>query len=406
MKNFKLLLFSLLFFISSIFLTSTKLYSQWIPITSTVLGGDIGKLAVSNNNIYAGGTALLFRSSNGGVNWTSHLNWPFYAWSIAVSGSNIYCASFSGAGVYKSTNDGLNWYPTSLTSTVISDMCAANGKIYANAFTMDQILLSTNEGANWVNIKPGLSYGVYRLAVFGSRIYAGAQGLHVSSNDGTSWSSLFMSDNIDAISVSESALFIGTYASGIFRSTNLGANWTKVLNTTKRVRGIDQYNNYVFVGLDTGFFASTNYGVTFFDKTQNLGNSGISSAVVFNGNLFLGNANFLGGNEVSVWKRPLAEIIGVIQLSSELPEKYLLSQNYPNPFNPSTKIKYEIKSSCAVTLKVFDLMGREIETLVNEKQSPGVYEAEFNGEFLSSGVYYYKIKAGSFNETKKMILIK
>lgn len=405
MKKFKLFLFSLLTFISLILFNTSVSYSQWIPVTGS-LGGDIAKLVVFNNSIYAGGTAYLFRSSNGGANWTSHLNWPFYAWSIAISGSNIYCGSFNGSGIYKSTNDGMNWNPTSLTNIVISDMCAANGKIYANAFTTNQILMSTNEGANWINIKAGLNFGVYKLAVSGGRIYAGSQGLHVSSNDGANWSSLFMSDNIDAISVSESALFIGTYASGIFRSTNLGLNWTKVLNTTKRVRGIDQYNNYVFIGLDTGFFASTNYGVTFFDKTQNLGNSGISSAIIFNGNLFLANANFLGGNEVAAWKRPLAEIIAVQQISSVNPEKLVLHQNYPNPFNPSTKINYEIKSAVVVTLEVFDLTGKIIETLVNDRQSEGIYEVEFDGAFLSSGIYFYKIHAGNYIETKKMIITK
>lgn len=405
MKKFRLFLYSLLTFISLNSFNTSVSYSQWIPVTGS-LGGDIAKLVVFNNNIYAGGTAYLFRSSNGGVNWTSHLNWPSYAWSIAVSGSNIYCGSFNGAGVYKSTNDGLNWSVTSLTSTVISDMCGANGKIYANAFTMDQILMSTNEGANWVNIKPGLSYGIFKLAVQGNKVYAGGQGLHKTVNDGASWSIIFIADNIDAMSVSDSVIIIGTYSSGIYRSTNEGQNWTRVLNTTKRVRGIEQYNNYVFVGLDTGFYASTNYGITFFDKTQNLGNSGISSAAVHNGNLFLGNSNFLGGNEVSAWKRPLAEIIGVQQISSGVPEKFLLHQNYPNPFNPSTKINYEIKSSGVVTLKVFDLTGKIIETLVNEMQSAGIYEVEFYGAFLSSGIYFYKIQVGNYIETKKMIITK
>lgn len=87
-------------------------------------------------------------------------------------------------------------------------------------------------------------------------------------------------------------------------------------------------------------------------------------------------------------------------------QDYRLSQNYPNPFNPSTNIKYNIPSNKFVTLKVFDVMGREIETLVNEKQSAGIYEVTFDGAKYSSGMYFYKLETDGFNETKKMLLIK
>jgi oligosaccharide reducing-end xylanase len=84
----------------------------------------------------------------------------------------------------------------------------------------------------------------------------------------------------------------------------------------------------------------------------------------------------------------------------------ILMQNYPNPFNPKTKINYTIKKESYVTIKVYDLYGREIVVLVNEEKSPGNYEVEFNGSNLSSGVYFYKIRAGNFINTKKLILMK
>ena len=83
-----------------------------------------------------------------------------------------------------------------------------------------------------------------------------------------------------------------------------------------------------------------------------------------------------------------------------------LEQNYPNPFNPITKIKYSIPNSSFVTLKVFDILGRELETLINEEKTAGIYEIDFDASQLSSGVYFYQIKAGEFIQTKKMILIK
>ncbi len=89
-----------------------------------------------------------------------------------------------------------------------------------------------------------------------------------------------------------------------------------------------------------------------------------------------------------------------------MPNEYALSQNYPNPFNPNTKIKYSIPEMGSVALKVFDVLGNEVATLISEEKPAGSYEVEFNGLELSSGIYFYKLQSGSFVETKKMILLK
>ena len=89
-----------------------------------------------------------------------------------------------------------------------------------------------------------------------------------------------------------------------------------------------------------------------------------------------------------------------------LPESFSLSQNYPNPFNPSTAISYSLPKSGNVILRVFNILGNEVATLVNEDKDAGQYKVEFDASNLSSGIYFYKIQAGSFAETKKMILLK
>jgi hypothetical protein len=93
-------------------------------------------------------------------------------------------------------------------------------------------------------------------------------------------------------------------------------------------------------------------------------------------------------------------------LNTDTPDKFYLSQNFPNPFNPGTKINYSIPLSGFVTLKIYDIMGNEIATLVNEEKSAGNYEVEFDGSNLSSGLYFYTINTGSFSQVKKMILLK
>ena len=81
-------------------------------------------------------------------------------------------------------------------------------------------------------------------------------------------------------------------------------------------------------------------------------------------------------------------------------------QNYPNPFNPTTNIRFELPNSGSVKLVVFDALGREVATLVNEKLTPGTYEVDWNGSEYPSGTYFYKLTAGDYVETKKMILVK
>jgi len=100
---------------------------------------------------------------------------------------------------------------------------------------------------------------------------------------------------------------------------------------------------------------------------------------------------------VSVEENPISEII---------PCEYLLSQNYPNPFNPTTTIKYSIPELSFVTIKIYDVLGSEVATLVNEEKSEGSYELNWNAVNLPSGVYFYRIQAGNFIDTKKMILLR
>ena len=88
------------------------------------------------------------------------------------------------------------------------------------------------------------------------------------------------------------------------------------------------------------------------------------------------------------------------------PKEYLLRQNYPNPFNPSTKIKYAIKATGLVQLKVYDILGKEIAILVNEDKEAGYYSVEFDASHLPSGVYFYRMQSGEFVSSKKMLLVK
>ena len=99
-------------------------------------------------------------------------------------------------------------------------------------------------------------------------------------------------------------------------------------------------------------------------------------------------------------------VSGIVPVVLQVPDKYKLEQNYPNPFNPVTKINYSITKTGLVTLKVYSILGQEVATLVNEVKTAGNYFVDFDASNFSSGVYFYSIKAGDFNDTKRMFLIK
>jgi hypothetical protein len=108
-----------------------------------------------------------------------------------------------------------------------------------------------------------------------------------------------------------------------------------------------------------------------------------------------------------VWILRTAQVVAVNEKPNQTPpDRFALEQNYPNPFNPSTRISFTIPHSSFVILKVFDVLGREVATLVNEVMRPGTYERTFEGTDLTSGVYFCHLQAGRLDEVKKMIIIR
>jgi photosystem II stability/assembly factor-like uncharacterized protein len=116
------------------------------------------------------------------------------------------------------------------------------------------------------------------------------------------------------------------------------------------------------------------------------------------------NKVFIGGN--SRITSSINTSTSVSPISNEIPDRFSLKQNYPNPFNPVTKINFNLKSSSFTSLKIYDSMGKEVESLVNENLSTGSYSVDFNASKLTSGIYFYTLTAGEFKETRKMMLVK
>ncbi|MBP1682890.1 MAG: 5'-Nucleotidase domain protein, partial [Ignavibacteriaceae bacterium] len=133
--------------------------------------------------------------------------------------------------------------------------------------------------------------------------------------------------------------------------------------------------------------------------------TGLQSAAVVEMNTTSAAFAYVGTNSTNAYFNNQDWTVDV-QVEEGTPENYSLDQNYPNPFNPSTTIKFRIPESSFVSLRVYNVLGKEVATLVSEEMNAGSYEVNFQASNLSSGVYFYKLETGNFVKTNKMILMK
>ena len=188
----------------------------------------------------------------------------------------------------------------------------------------------------------------------------------------------------------------------ILRTTNGGTNWTsQISGTTNHLNGVTftDVNNGTVIGENGTILRTTNGGTNWTSQTSGTTNhlNGVSFTDENTGTAVGSGGKILRTTNGGVY---------INQISGEIPERFSLYQNYPNPFNPTTNIKFDIPKSSFVKLIVYNLLGREIKTLVNEKLNAGRYEVDWNASGYPSGVYFYKLKTNEFSDVKKMIFIK
>lgn len=248
--------------------------------------------------------------------------------------------------IFKTTNAGLNWIKTIKTNTVsVTDFTFFNsstGIAIAPALTFMTKILRTTNAG----------YSWDSVAAFQSRIMSN---ISCISNSGIAFA---VGNNVDTLTMG-----IGNISTA--KTTNYGLNWTvKDLNQYSLMTGVEliNQNNFFMCG-------------------------GLNGPAVI-----LKSTN--GGN------------VFVNQIGNEIPAEFKLEQNYPNPFNQSSIIKFQCSMNAKVTLKIFDIRGREVTTLVNDNLQPGMYEISFIANTLTSGIYFYRLTAGDFSETKRLVLMK
>ena len=400
-----------------IFLTA-EIYPQWI-LTNAPKNVRIYTFTYSGSNIFAGGDitnivatgGTVFQSSNNGLDWEIiGIDEECPEIRAIVAHDTLILAGSFGGGVFRSTNNGSKWANVSngLINTSVYTMAllpveGENPYLFAGTIG-GGIFLSTNYGANWIEANNGLTANeIYSLAVSSSNLFAGTNdGVFLSTDKGQNWAQAGL-DNSYIMSLTAFNTNLFASVNGVKYSSDKGVNWKDTKN------GLTDLPVWALTSSGPNIFALTNWGNIFLSTNNGenwtLVNEGIIDTLV----LAIGindNYIFASSSEKGVWRRPLSEMITDVEGTAELPKDFTLYQNYPNPFNPITTISFQIPSTNYITLKIFDVLGREVSTLVNEEKHAGTYEVTWSAENLPSSVYFYQLKVGIYIETKKMILLR
>ena len=345
---------------------------------------------INDSIIIAGGYPFVKLSSDTGKTWLTTEDIYVFSLSYEPNSYVVYLGSNAAinniCGVYTSIDYGNTWpllysFPMMNFGQFIRALYVSrtNQFIFASVSyqgpygQLRRFYQSNDNGQNWEIIYEDVYESVYRIIEdVSSNLYALAQSiLLVSEDEGSTWiiRNISPSSSIPGSLATDYSgrIYRNSYAS-IHYSTDKGIYWTAIDNS-----GLTGLIKDIVINQNNRIYLATTNGVYF----------GEADSIVLS-----------------------AENI-------ESVKSFYLSQNYPNPFNPSTVISYQLPVSGMATLRVYDILGNEIATLVNEEKQPGTYEVEFNidshsGEVrnLSSGIYFYQLRAGNFIDTKKMVIIK
>ncbi len=397
------------------------------PVNSSI----VSALGKAGPNLVVGTLGIGdYVSTDNGSTWTTilpGLTGYTFATFPSPDGSGMSLFAGTQAGVSVSTDNGLHWVNPSdrLTDSsgvymLVVSLAEIDTTLFAGTLSNSgdggSLLRSTDNGASWTESNTGLPYAeVEALAVCNGSLFAGtwAKGIYVSTDKGSTWTQSGLPDiDVPALLVAGTNIFAGTWGHGVFLSTDNGSSWSSVdsLLTNNYVSSLAINGGYLFIGTvgsynGFGTLSSTN-------NAFESGNGIYSASTLKKAKLVVGrrnsappenNSNWTG----TVWRRPLSEMITPVKDKHDnMPASIALDQNYPNPFNPTTTISYQLSAVSNVTLKIFDVLGREVETLVSGRQTAGVHTVTFDAGNLSSGVYFYRLEAGAYHDTKKLLILK
>lgn len=409
--------------------------TSWVKLNSPVTANLNKVNMIDSLHIYAAGdSGTIIRTFDGGVNW------EIVEFPLSYEIIDFYCYSYDvlwvvlrnivnpplGSMIYRTTDGGERWeeaseYFEDIFLTTITFIDSLNGWCSG---AIGNLSKTTDGGVTWTHINdPNIEgFPILSLEFISPQIGFGsgghfdfAGGIIKTLDSGNTWSlQLVGPEPIQALYIFDSLNIIGVggdyeFGTGIVRTTDGGVNWNyeslDFFGIAVSVAFRNRKEGWGTIGFGKGFIFTNDSGKTWTMKPTP------DSASIYDIKFSDERNGFSVGDNGTILKFD-PDVISVSESRTSEISNFILEQNYPNPFNPSTFIKFQIPTSIPVsgkihtTLKVFNVLGVEISNLINDELSPGIYSVDFNAEGLSSGIYFYRLQAGNFSETKKMILLR
>lgn len=392
--------------------------STWLKQTRGTVVDLYGMVFTSaETGFVVGDSGTILRTTNAGAEWIAqeqvtyeHLYDVFFtspATGVAVGASGT---------ILRTSNGGTQWSVIpSGTITTLSGVHFADASIGTIVGFNGTVLRTTDGGLSWVNQPTGTARWLRRVYFSDADrgIAVGVGSIIRTINGGQSWI-VDYDCGIKGCYVYTALSFVdgqNGFLLGYMNNTGTRYIW----RTTNG--GIDWSRQDFYGGLADMYFVNPTTGYTvggFISRTSDGGNTWQHFVSPTRNSLFrvfLTDTNTVTvvGAFGTILQSTTGGIVSVDEppnSTSGIPHWVVLEQNYPNPFNPTTEIGYQISEVSHVTLRVYNVLGQEVATLVNEVKQPGRYEVTFDGTGLSSGVYFYRLQAGEFVDTKKLLLLK
>ena len=393
-------------------------YSQWIlQYNSPLAISDVR--FINKKTGWACGNNQILKTTNGGENWNQQSipSTGYFTQIHPVNDTVVYLCGWYV--ILKTTDGGSNWNIV----RVGQDQAPELAGLWFNDentgwFCGDRVVMRTTNGGNTFIDSTRLSNSTYDIHFKNDStgVIAGYSKMFRTTNSGTNWYSVILPSSL-ATPFCDRVTFIGdtgwtaSWGNIVFRTTNYGVSWDSITriadehtHSTRCIEFSSSLTGYAG-GRNGKIFKTTNGGYSWTQQQQNLGLASLISIYSTNDSLIWA----VGG---AIYHTNNGGLTIIKKTDLSINNEFMLYQNYPNPFTPTTKIEYAIPKDNFVNIKIYNLLGKEIMSLVDDLKKAGRYEISFDGSNLPSGVYYYKIKAGSpreaggFEQVRKMLLIK
>lgn len=415
MKNKFFFLSGVYFFL--VYLSSTFAQSGWVQQSSgTNFTLNDVQFINSNTGFIVGVkstapySSIFLKTTNAGINWISYPNANRSLSGLYFFDSNNgFLAGVADSNIQKTTDGGNIWLKPLGTGFLQKLKILFINSTVGYSVGPDDILKSTDGGLSWFSTfnltKAFLKEIIFTNTLTGYVVGGSNNGLK-TTNTGNNWLSYPTLNGYTSISNSGENNIIASNSTSILRSTNSGVNWSIVFTNSVdsalyTIKYIDE-NTIIAAGYPARILKSTNGGNNWARLQSSVTNVSLNRIFFINS-----LTGWIVGNNGTILKTTTGGItVGINQVSTNIPDCYSISQNYPNPFNPKTVIRFQIPVTGHVSIKVFDEKGSEVASLVNEILTEGEFKTSFDGSKFASGIYFYRIKAGEFVDTKRMVLMK